>query len=489
MGNLYHRLDREQRALHDSWENIARMLLVVSMLAVVVWGLCASLRWGVHRISHELHGWLDARGPEPVAAIALGALLVAGGLLRGILVRRKSWQNTAGDGMEVALDNYHCTYEHAGDDPQPRYERSTFGLAIKKLVVTAITFLTGGSGGLEAPVVVAGEAVGAGCSRVFQARREDELRTYQLAGIAAGVGTLLGAPFTSALFAIEIAYGDRIIYRKLAYALLAAIIAYFLNQRVLELGPLFEAPLAGYRYSLPEYGITVLVAVAVSAPIALGFSKLTAHTERLVGSAGGALRGAAGGLGIAAVVLPMWFGLGLAPHHILGMGEETVASMLAGADFAWWMLALILVAKMLTTGFTIGSGGSAGLLIPAMFLGGLSGRLTAELLVIAGIAPADMQPGIFVVIGIASALVAVIGVPLAAIALVLEVFGPTYGPPAALACGMTYVLTLRIKVYGSQRMSRSPDSDETDLPTVDGKAADPPPRAPSTADAPPPAAP
>lgn len=58
-------------------------------------------------------------------------------------------------------------------------------------------------------------------------------------------------------------------------------------------------------------------------------------------------------------------------------------------------------------------------------------------------------------------LVAVVGVPLAAIALVLEVFGPQFGPPAALACGVTYVLTLRIKVYGAQRRSPDPDADET----------------------------
>ena len=50
---------------------------------------------------------------------------------------------------------------------------------------------------------------------------------------------------------------------------------------------------------------------------------------------------------------------------------------------------------------------------------------------------------------------------LAGFALVLEVFGPTYGPPAILACGVTYVLSLRLRIYKGQRMSADPDADET----------------------------
>lgn len=100
------------------------------------------------------------------------------------------------------------------------------------------------------------------------------------------------------------------------------------------------------------------------------------------------------------------------------------------------------------------------MLIPSMFLGGVSGAAVAELLALTPMF-AGLDTSIFVVAGIASALVAVVGVPLAAIALVLEVFGPAYGPPAILACGVTYVLSLRFTVYRQQRRSPSPLSDET----------------------------
>ncbi|MFT6821979.1 MAG: CIC family chloride channel protein [Myxococcota bacterium] len=86
------------------------------------------------------------------------------------------------------------------------------------------------------------------------------------------------------------------------------------------------------------------------------------------------------------------------------------------------------------------------MLVPSMVFGGVSGGLVATLLNMTGVL-GQLDTSVFVVAGIASALVAVIGVPLAAIALVLEVFGSPYGPPAILACGVTYVLTLRMTVY------------------------------------------
>src|SRR5690606_31445183 len=125
--------------------------------------------------------------------VLLGALL-AGGVVRGLLNRRPGWRDAAGDGMDVALSNYHVTYDHAGDDPQPRYDLPAFGLMAKKALATFVTLGSGASGGLESPVVLMGEATGAGWSRMMRARSEHELRTYQLAAISAAVGTLLGAP-------------------------------------------------------------------------------------------------------------------------------------------------------------------------------------------------------------------------------------------------------------------------------------------------------
>lgn len=454
-------LDDEARALHDSWDHIARLVLVVTLISFVVWAVCTALRYAVHHSSHAvLHAVGHAATPWPWLALAGG--LTAAGVVRAWLLNQPGWEDAAGDGMDVALRNYHVTYEHDGDDPQPRYDREAFALAGRKSLMTLLTLGPGGSGGLEAPTVLVGEALSAGVSRVMQVRSEFELRTYQLAGIAAAVGTLLGAPFTAALFATEVAYGDRIIYRKVAYAMWAAVVCYTLNNRLSGYEPLFVAPSHDATYTLGEYAATVLVAVAVSAPAALGFGWTMTWTRKLVARVRPALHGAVTGLATALVAAALWFGLGVGPQHVLGMGEDTVHGLLAGDATlsAWWVLLIIVCAKVLTTALTLSGGGSAGMLVPSMVIGGTSGALVARLLILVGLMP-DLDPSLFTVVGIASALVAVVGVPLAAIALVLEVFGQAFGPPAILACGVTYLVTLRFTIYESQRASPDPEADET----------------------------
>ena len=193
--------DDEARALHDSWDSIVRIVLLVAMLTILVWGACTLLRLAVH---FALHVVLEAVTPKTWEAAAILLLSLTGsGIVRGLLAQRAVWQSAFGDGMGTALSNYHVTYDHEGDDPQPRYERPAFALAARKFVTTLLTIGSGASGGLEAPVVMMGEAVSAGFARVLAVRSEHELRTYQLAGIAAAVSTLLGAPFTAALFATE----------------------------------------------------------------------------------------------------------------------------------------------------------------------------------------------------------------------------------------------------------------------------------------------
>jgi len=454
------KLDAESRALLSSWDDIVRVTVHVLIIAAIVWGASALLRAAVHE---SLHALLHFAAVTAIwGPLALSGTLLLGGLVRGLLNRRESWRDASGDGMDVALANYHVTYDHEGDDPQPRYSRPAFGLAAMKGIATFLTLGSGGSGGLESPVVLMGEAIGAGWARVMRARSEHELRTYQLAAIAAAVATLLGAPFTAALFAIEVAYGDRIIYRKLAYALLAAIVAYVLNNHMLGAEPLFDIGTHTRSYSLDEYGVVVLVAVFVSAPIALGFGWLTLRLRTVVERFDPLLRGLLGAAATALVVLALWLGADMEPAYVLGMGEDVVANLLTGAGDArlgtLWFLLLAIFGRMLTTGLTLESGGSAGLLVPSMFFGGMSGAAMASLLSLVGMGGLD--PAIFVVAGIASALVAVVGVPMAAIALVLEIFGPEYGPPAVLACGLTYVVTLRFSLYGAQRSSPTPNADE-----------------------------
>jgi CIC family chloride channel protein len=470
-------LDEEQRALHESWDDVVRVIVVVVMTSVVIWALCAALKTVVHRVGDHLLEYVAHDGGARGAGLLLAILLVAG-LARAALHKFAGWRDVEHDGIDLALANYHVTYKDEVDNPQPRYARPAFGTALRKVAATCLTLAMGGSGGLEGPVVLIGESTGAGIARVLRARSEHELRTYQLSGIAAAVGTLLNAPFTAALFAIEVVYGDRIIYRKLAYALLAGTVTYVLNSKLLGYHPIFVAPAHAHTFSLGEYGASALVAVAVSAPLALGFGLTMRHTRALAERIPSVARGAIGGLGTGVVALGVAFAAGVDVRHTLGMGDYTLRELLSGAPevslSSWWLLLVAAIAKMVTTGFTVQSGGSAGMLIPSMFLGGVAGAMTLALLQRFGMLT-GLDPSLFVVVGIASALVGMVGVPMASIALVLEVFGAAYGPPAIFACCVTYVLTLRLSVYEQQRKSPDPEADETGAADGDdGPIGDPP---------------
>src|SRR5690606_31007428 len=124
-------------------------------------------------------------------------------------------------------------------------------------------------------------------------------------------------------------------------------------------------------YTLEEYGVSALVAVAVSAPLALGFGLTMRHTRALADRIPAVARGAAGGVCTAIVALGLAVGAGIDVRHTLGMGDFTLRQLLAETPPAelgvWWVLLLAAFGRMLTTGLTIHTGGSAGLLIPSMF--------------------------------------------------------------------------------------------------------------------------
>ena len=431
-----HDLDEDGHSLNRSWLLVLRLAAGVGVLAVVVWGVVTGLRELVHDLSGQLFSLSHGDGVTPVARVLAVMGVVA--LVRGALMGRPAWRLAAGDGVQVAR-------ERALHSPVDEPWRSSLGMSLRKVAATVLTLGGGGSGGLEAPVVLVSEGLGAAFAKLARLEGRAALRLAQLCAIAAGVSTLLGAPFTAALFTMELLHGDRIMYRKLAYALWAAVVAFWLNTTRNGYRPLFVAPAHSPVYSLAEYGAAALVAIAVSAPLSVGFSAVLRWSRQLVAQVKPAWHALTTMLTIGALALALQRFAGLELQHVLGAGEDTLRLVLQDdpALMVWWVLGLLLIAKSLTLGLTLGGGGSTGLLFPSMFLGGLAGALVAHLVTQSGLATLD--PALFAVVGIASSLTAVVGVPIAAMALVFEVFGKAYGPPAILACGLTFIVTIRFR--------------------------------------------
>ena len=104
---------------------------------------------------------------------------------------------------------------------------------------------------------------------------------------------------------------------------------------------------------------------------------------------------------------------------------------------------MALVGKLLATMCTIGSGGSAGMLVPSMYLGGMAGVIVATL--------TGYPAAALVVPSITASLVSLVNVPLTALMLTVEVFGADFLLPALLVLIVTLLLSHPTSVYRTQR--------------------------------------
>jgi CIC family chloride channel protein len=334
----------------DDWNHIIANFVIVALIAVTVWIVVTGIRYGIGFGSELIFSGFSGIEGEAAAAgekvsekagekvgegaisapILLVLVIMIGALLRGGLLLLPSWKDSEGDGMGAALERFHATYDHEEDGHQPRYDEPSFIAAIKRAIMTVLTVGSGGSGGIEAPMVPIGEAFGAGWSRLLNVVRPDDLRIYQMSGIAAAVATLLDAPFTAALFAAEVVYNARVLYRPLMYSLVSAVVAIVMNSNFAAMEPLFSGKSHGSFYTPLEYLEVAMVALFISAPAGIGIMLLFKKLKSLIRPVPAFWRPSVGAAAVAAIGLAVWFGLDLSPAHVMGVSEETIAMVSSG---------------------------------------------------------------------------------------------------------------------------------------------------------------
>ena len=379
--------------------------------------------------------------------------------------------------MERAISLYYTSepsFEQAltgQEGVEVRWELPTFSLAIRKFLATLATLGSGGSGGLEASVTLIGESVAAGLFkprtitqtgskkltliarfwRWWQPDRTDHLQTAQLSGIAAAVAVLLGTPFAAAFFASEVMYRYRPVIEKLVYALISAMVAFFLTDLVTEGHPVpFETDLIYVPPStLPYFAILILLGVVVSL-VSQYFRRLRVSFEhgfydRQPNIWRRHLLGAfvTGLIAITVHYATHYFNLtehGL--ELVLGPGESVVNMAFAG-ELTIAVALIALVAKMIATLATITSGGSAGLLVPTLFFGTMVASILANIF--------NYEPMVLIVPAMVASLVSIANVPLAAILFAVEAFGSVYMVPALFMMVIGTILAHEQTIYRTQR--------------------------------------
>jgi len=307
-----------------------------------------------------------------------------------------------------------------------------------KIVATAATLGTGGSGGREGPIVLIGAAIGSSLAR-YTHFGEDQIRSLVAAGAGAGIGASFNAPIAGMLFALEVILGNFAI-RHLNAVVVASVAAAVTTHSIVGQERFLSAP----THSLDdprELLLYVLLGLVATVAAVLFLRTLNRVEKEMHGrSYPDWLRPLIGGLSVGLI--------GVIEPRVLGTGQEFLAHLVRlgpDSDQLWDVLLALGLLKMLTSAITRSGGGSGGTLMPSLFIGGALGAAMAQM-----IAPvwgfSELNVGAFALIGMAASFAAVARAPLTAILIVFEVSG-SYNLVLPLMLGVALATLLAERLF------------------------------------------
>jgi chloride channel protein, CIC family len=321
-----------------------------------------------------------------------------------------------------------------------------------KMVASAVTIGSGGSGGREGPTAQISAGFGSLLARTLDLSPEDG-RVAVSVGIGSGIGAIFGAPLGGAVLAADIVYRDDFEVEALVPGFIASISGYTVFGLIEGFSPLFGYATPGYQFHQPIqlvwFAVIGVLAGLVGLVYARSFYGIVALSARLPMSK--ALRPAVGGLlvGLLALAVP----------EVLGTGYGWVQTALDRDDLLalpLWIVLVLPLAKILATALSIGTGGSGGIFGPGMVIGAFVGSAVWRVLEPLGTG-IPHSPAPFVIVGMMACFGSIARAPLAMMLMVSEMTGSlAILPPAMIAVGLAYLIARRTDqtIYRSQLRNR-----------------------------------
>jgi chloride channel protein, CIC family len=384
---------------------------------------------------------------------AIPLVAVLGALASGFLVF--TWAPEAeGHGTDAAIDAVH---------KNPRGIRLR-AVAVK-IVASALTIGSGGSGGREGPTAQISAGFGSLLARTLDLSPEDGRIAVSI-GVGSGIGAIFGAPLGGAVLAADIVYRDDFEAEALLPGLFSSVVAWAVFGAVFGYQPLFAMP--SYHFTQPLQLVWFAVLGVAAGFLGLLYSKsfygLTALSKRLPFSR--KLRPAVGALGVGLIALAL--------PQVLGTGYGWIQQSMSGQLSHLSLLVVLALpfARILATSLSIGTGGSGGVFGPGMVIGAFTGLAVWR--VLAPVMPAvGHSPAPFVVVGMMALFGAIARAPLATMLMVAEMTGNiSVVAPALVAVAISSLIVRRFddSIYRSQLRTRA-DSAAARLESRAGQAA------------------
>jgi len=384
-------------------------------------------------------GYLEPGTGAPTAAVqsfisphSLWLIIVPtlGGLVSGVIVYLLA-PEAEGHGTDAMIEAFH---QRGG------YIRRR--VPFVKILASALTIGSGGSGGKEGPIAQIGAGFGSFLGSVLKLKPR-ERRILVLAGAAAGIGAIFRAPLGAALFAPEVLYREMEFESEaIMPCVVSSITAYAIFYLFYSRGPLFFPGTVNFALpnELLSYVIFGVVCAAVGylyIHIFYGLRDYFFHPLPLFRM----LKPAVGGLllGIIIFFYP----------QVSAIGYGWVQMALEG-KMLWHIMLLLALLKILGTSCSISSGGSGGVFGPSVFIGAMLGGAFGFL----GHSLAPhwvVYPNSFVLVGIGGFFGGVAKVPVASIIMACEMSG-NYNllVPLMVVSFVSYLILGKTSLYEKQ---------------------------------------
>lgn len=391
----------------------AETVMLVSAIAVgLISGTCVTLfrkliTFAEELYWHKLESFLAAQWTWAIILIPLlGALVVS--VLKYRLV--KSEELNSGGSPAISRD--------VGQLPYAQIPLKT--------IAAALSLGSGASLGPEGPSVDLGSNIGSLLGQMLQFSSE-RIRLLIGAGGAAGLAAGFNAPIAGVFFALEVLLRDSYRTNKsspnsdVSVVVIASVISALVSQISLGERPAFSLPVYEVRsyWELPLYlGLGVLASV-----VALLFTKAIAQANKFFAGQW-QIAPFMANLPITVKLLIGGFCVGVVAltfPEAIGIGYETVESILQDTPFTIPLLAVLLVIKLLLTAISSASGFVGGIFAPSIFLGAVLGSLYGQ--AIASFLPATFpiaaSPA-YALVGMAAVLAGTVRAPLTSVLLLFE---------------------------------------------------------------------